>query len=173
MTLWRRGVGVEGTLHLTSHHLIFNYIPTPPSDQSQAKNTKPKELWITYPMISMCTYRPAPPASHLQSSIRLRGRDFTFVAFHFVEESKARDVYETIRNLTCRLGRLEKLYAFSYQAQGPEKELNGWNIYDPMREWRRMGVGSKVENEGWRISKINIDYEVCPDRLHMGCRKLT
>jgi len=144
---------------LTSHHLIFSYIPHT-TGQVPSDKPKPRELWITYPMISFCTYRPTPPASHVQPSIRLRCRDFTFVAFHFTAEPKARDVYETIRNLTCRLGRLEKLYAFSYQAQGPEKEVNGWTIYDPLKELRRMGVGSQPGGQTWRISEINQDYQV-------------
>lgn len=116
-------------------------------------------------MISFCTYRPAPSASRQQPSIRIRCRDFTFAAFHFLAEAKARDVYETVRNLTCRLGRLDKLYAFSYQPQGPERQVNGWKVYDPIREWRRMGVGSQGSSNGWRISTINNDYTV-PRPLH-------
>lgn len=111
-------------------------------------------------MIAFCTYRPAHPGSHQQPSIRLRCRDFTYVAFNFPNDQKARDVYDTIKNLTCRLGRLEKLYAFNYQPQKPEKNVNGWTLYDPMTEWRRMGVGSKNTSKGWRISTINNNYEV-------------
>ena len=177
MTLWRRGVRFEGTLHLTQHHLIFSYLPPPDALQKQSHPTtsRPREVWMTYPMISFCTYRPTTVASHAQPSIRLRCRDFTFVAFHFLQESRARDAYETIRNLTCRLGKLERLYAFSYMKQGPEKAVNGWTVYNPMEEWRRLGVGvgsngkepdggNKVEGKGgrraWRVSKINCDYQV-------------
>ncbi|KAB8343274.1 hypothetical protein FH972_022862 [Carpinus fangiana] len=124
VTLWRRGVRFEGTLHLTQHHIIFSYVPPSTKNQKlEQAPPKPKELWITYPMVSFCTYRPTPVASRQQPSLRIRCRDFTFAAFHFLSEQKARDVYETIRNLTCRLGRLEKLYAFSFQPQGPEKQL--------------------------------------------------
>ncbi len=161
--MWRQGVRVEGTLHLTSHHLIFSY-PPPPADEASAAKPRPRELWITYPMIAFCTYRPAPPASHQAPSIRLRCRDFTFVAFHFLSESKARDVYDSIRSLTCKLGRMEKLYAFSYKPQGPEREVNGWEIYDAKRELKRLGVSSKDVDKGWRISEINVDYQVCSRR---------
>jgi len=115
-------------------------------------------------MISFCTYRPSPSASHIQPSIRLRCRDFTFVAFHFTAEPKARDVYETIRNLTCKLGRLEKLYAFSYQAQGPEKDINGWTVYDPVKELQRQGVCAQGGGHAWRITEINQDYQVSQTR---------
>lgn len=170
MTLWRRGARYEGTLHLTSHHLIFSYVPQATGQALSAK-PKPRELWITYPMISFCTYRPTPPASHVQPSIRLRCRDFMFVAFHFTTEPKARDVYDTIRNLTCKLGRLEKLYAFSYQAQGPEKDVNGWSVYDPMKEYRRQGVGVRPGCQAWRVTEINHDYQVCSRWPALGAQK--
>lgn len=99
------------------------------------------------------------PGSALLSSIRLRCRDFTFVTFQFRDEQEARDVYESIRTLTCRLGRIEKLYAFTYQPQQPEKDVNGWILYDAEKEWERLGVG-KNGGTGWRISKINVDHKV-------------
>lgn len=121
-------------------------------------------------MIAFCTYRPAPPASHQAPSIRLRCRDFTFVAFHFLSEGKARDVYDSIRSLTCKLGRVEKLYAFSYKPQGPEREVNGWDIYDAKRELKRLGVSAKDVDKGWRISEINADYQVyIPHGLRRRC----
>ena len=164
--LLRRGQSVGGNLHLTPHHLIFCHNPDPTTEtvedsmSEKAHKARPKELWITYPIIHICTLRPSPPASHLPSSIRLRCRDFTFVCFCFSDEKKARDVYESIKAWTCRLGKIEKLYAFSYQPQKPEKDVNGWKIYDAKREWKRMGVSDKGVDRGWRISSINTDYSV-------------
>lgn len=162
MTLARRGEQVVGNLHLTPHHLIFSHIP-PASDtgpaQAQGTPIRPRELWITYPIISLCTLRPTPAASRQPSSIRLRCRDFTFVCFYFVTENKAREVYDTIKQWTCRVGRVDKLYAFVYQPPLPEREFNGWDLFDPKKEWARQGVD--VEGNGWRISQINIDYGVC------------
>eukprot|EP00127_Corallochytrium_limacisporum_P006285 Clim_evm29s224 gene=Clim_evmTU29s224 len=34
----------------------------------------------------------------------------------------------------------------------------GWRIYDPEKEYRRMGL----PNDSWRLSKINNIYEICP-----------
>lgn len=152
---WRQGKRFEGTLHLTAHHLIFSYAP-PSTSESTAKG-KHRELWITYPMIAFCTYRPAPPASHQAPSIRLRCRDFVFVAFNFLTEKEARAVYDSIKSLTCKLGRIEKLYAFSYIPQPPEKELNGWNIYEAKKEFARQGISA---DKGWRITRINANYQV-------------
>lgn len=166
--LARRGEQTTGTLHLTPHHIIFQYNPPtalPASSQGdtdkRAPAARPRELWIGYPIIQFCTFRPSPTASRQPSSIRLRGRDFSFVCFYITDERKARDVYDSIKSWTCKIGRLDKLYAFSYTpAYPPEQEVSaknggGWSVYDPMREWRRQGVES---NRNWRVSKINKDY---------------
>ncbi|KAI9846923.1 MAG: hypothetical protein M1838_001109 [Thelocarpon superellum] len=164
----RRGVPLSGTLHLTPHHLIFSHPPTPPNEPPAPSGpdtptkARPKELWITYPMVSHCAFRPTSPASGLASSIRLRCRDFTFVTFHFSEDQAAKDVYESIKSLTCKLGRIEKLYAFTYQPQRPEKDVNSWEVYDARREWKRMGVSDKGVDIGWRITTINKDYKFSP-----------
>lgn len=155
--LVRRGEQVDGSLHLTPHHLIFCHTPLPTLD---IPNPKQRELWITYPIIQTCTLRPNPPASHLPSSIRLRCRDFTFVCFCFLDERKARDVYDSIRAWTCKIGRIEKLYAFAYQPQKPEKLVDGWEVYNARDEWRRLGISEKGTDKGWRVSTINTDYSV-------------
>lgn len=159
MTLARRGQQVEGTLHLTPHHLIFSHIP-PVSSEDKAKSApiRPKELWITYPIIAFCTLRPAPAASRQPSSIRLRCRDFTFSCFYFADEHRAREVFDSIKQWTCRSGRIDKLYAFTYQPLPPEREFNGWELYNPRKEWARQGIGK--EGQAWRISEINTDYGV-------------
>lgn len=162
MTLARRGEQVVGALHLTPHHIIFSHVPptpTPTNAQTQNLPTRPKELWITYPIISFCTYRPTPAASRQPSSIRLRCRDFAFVCFYFASETKARDVYESIKAWTCKVGRIDKLYAFAYQPPPPEREHNGWELYNPRKEWARQGVDQ--DGHGWRLSQINADYGVC------------
>ncbi|KAI9672827.1 MAG: hypothetical protein M1831_000263 [Alyxoria varia] len=163
VTLWQRGIKFEGALHLTQHHFIFSHINQDTATSDPTKPApKPREIWITYPMISFCTYRPSHPPSRPQPSIRLRCRDFTFISFQFVAENKARDAFETIRNLTCRLGRIEKVYAFSYEAPGPERKINGWTVYNPVAEFRRQGLGEKGKTKAWRISKINAEYNFAP-----------
>lgn len=102
-----------------------------------------------------------PPTSRKPPSIRLRCRDFTFVAFQFTDEALARDVYDTIKALTCGVGRPDKLYAYIYEPPPAEKKVNGWEVYDARKEFRRMGVGPKAPDRGWRLSDINHDYVVC------------
>uniref|UniRef100_A0A8C2GDY5 phosphatidylinositol-3,5-bisphosphate 3-phosphatase n=2 Tax=Cyprinus carpio TaxID=7962 RepID=A0A8C2GDY5_CYPCA len=49
---------------------------------------------------------------------------------------------------------LSPLFAFQYKDQFPQ---DGWKVYDPVAEYKRMGL----PNESWTISKINSNYEVC------------
>lgn len=113
-------------------------------------------------MIAFCTFRPTATGSALASSIRLRCRDFRFVTLNFVDDKQARDVFESIRGATCKLGSIEKLYAFSYTSQPAEKMTSGWDIYDARAEWKRQGISEKGADRGWRISKINSDYSFSP-----------
>ena len=45
-------------------------------------------------------------------------------------------------------------------------ESDGWTIYEPVREFMRMGVLSNAapgkRRQAWRISTANRDYELCP-----------
>ncbi|KAF2428766.1 phosphatases II [Tothia fuscella] len=161
VTCWREGKKVEGSLHLTAHHIIFRY-PLPPSESKPESKPRFGESWLTYPMISYCTYRPTPPASPHPPSIRLRCRDFTFVSFHFLTDAEARSVYDSVKALTCKLGRLDKLYAFSYIPHGPEKLIDGWRLYDPRKEFARQGISEKSGDKGWRFTTINSDYSYSP-----------
>jgi myotubularin-related protein 6/7/8 len=152
---WRKGQSVKGVLHLTQYHLIFRY-PKPKTTDSFG------ESWIAYPLINFCTYRPSPPASPHPPAIRLRCRDFNYLAFHFNNDSDARAVFENIKILTCRIGTIERLYAFNYQSTAKEKEINGWALYDPKKEFARMGITNGDQSrQAWRISTVNSSYQYC------------
>ncbi|CAD0110725.1 unnamed protein product [Aureobasidium uvarum] len=162
VTLHKKNVQVIGTLHISTHHLIFEHRPDASANsQAPAKSQgRVKEMWITYPMIASCVYRPMPAVLRQDHAIRIRCRDFTFVAFHFSQETQARSVYDSIKALTCGLGSFSKLYAFTYDPPPTEKNINGWQIYDARKEFKRMGISPKGADRGWRLTDINRDYEV-------------
>jgi myotubularin-related protein 6/7/8 len=157
----RKGDQVSGTLHLMPHHLVFSFLPEQKPDADPSTKLRQKEVWVTYPMISYCSLRPSPPAAPIKPLIRVRCRDFTFFALEFRNDKEARDIYDTVRSLSCKLGRLDKLQAFSYQPKPPEGQYNGWQIYDARREWKRLGISPKDTDKGWRISEINVEYKAC------------
>ncbi|KAI6779560.1 myotubularin-related protein 6/7/8 [Emericellopsis cladophorae] len=149
-----------GKLRLTDFHLVF-CAPVPNSTTDPSEKPRTREKWIPFPMISNCVYRPVPPGSRQPPTIRLRCRDFTFIAFNFTNPDSARDTYEFIRTRTCKLGTVEKLYAFSHKPLKNEKAVDGWNFYDPKAEFRRQGISEKLPDKGWRVTNINHDYSFC------------
>ncbi|KAH8169564.1 myotubularin-like phosphatase domain-containing protein [Sarocladium implicatum] len=159
------GQTTQGTLRLTDYHLVFcapvdQSTLTKPRDPS-APPPKVREKWITYPMLNYCALRPMPPGSRQAPSLRLRCRDFTFITFNFAENDVAREVFDFIKSRTCKLGTVEKLYAFSHRPLKNEKEVNGWHLYDPKAEFRRQGISQKLSDKGWRLTNINADYSFC------------
>ncbi|KAH8686715.1 protein-tyrosine phosphatase-like protein [Ilyonectria robusta] len=161
------GQTTNGTIRLTDYHLVFSapidQSGTPAASQPNPPGGPPKvrERWITFPMICYCTFRPVPPGSRQAPSIRLRCRDFTFVTFNFADGDAARDTFDFIRARTCKLGTVEKLYAFSHKPLKHERAVNGWAVYDPRAEFRRQGISEKLPDRGWRITHINKDYTFC------------
>jgi myotubularin-related protein 6/7/8 len=51
------------------------------------------------------------------------------------------------------------LYAYFYDPGKAEKKINSWGLYQPAKEFARMGVGTTTHE--WRITHINKDYSVC------------
>lgn len=84
------------------------------------------------------------------------------MAFNFADVKQARDAFDFIRSRTCRLAGIDKLYAFKYEPQPPEKAVKGWDFYDAKAEFRRQGISEKSADRGWRISAINNDYTFSP-----------
>ncbi|KAH0597097.1 hypothetical protein MHUMG1_05407 [Metarhizium humberi] len=156
------GQTTTGILRLTDYHMVF----CAPIDQhagpaDPATPPKMRERWLTYPILSYCSLRPTPPTSRQSPSIRIRCRDFTFVTFNFVDNDVAREAFDFIKSRTCKLGTVEKLYAFSHRPLKNEKEMNGWEFYDPKAEFRRQGISEKLPDKGWRVTTINKDYTFC------------
>ncbi|KAG6180057.1 hypothetical protein E4U36_005148 [Claviceps purpurea] len=158
------GQTTNGILRLTDFHMVFCApIQPPPGSTSADSSTSPKmrERWLTFPILSYCSFRPTPPSSRQAPSIRIRCRDFTFVTFNFADNEVAREVFDFVKTRTCKLGTVEKLYAFSHKPLKHEKEMDGWAFYDPKAEFRRQGISEKLPDKGWRVTNINQDYSFC------------
>ncbi|CAO3704043.1 unnamed protein product [Rhizopus stolonifer] len=88
----------------------------------------------------------------------IRCRDFMTLTFGLLKEGETQEVFETIQKLAC-VSSVEQLYAYSYQPQVPFSTSGGWNTYDPLKEYERMGIGS---SDKWRFTIINRDYKYSP-----------
>ncbi|XP_068628690.1 myotubularin-related protein 2 [Battus philenor] len=73
---------------------------------------------------------------------------------HKQENHSRRGIFEKLQQLAFPLSHRLPLFAFSYSENFPE---DGWHVYEPIAELRRMGVN----NDMWRITRINDKYEIC------------
>ncbi|KAJ1673078.1 phosphatidylinositol-3-phosphatase ymr1, partial [Spiromyces aspiralis] len=98
--------------------------------------------------------------------INIQCHDFLMISLVCPTVAETCDVFLTIQNLIC-VDSVERLYAFHYRplelATGAAS--NGWDIYDPEKEFRRMGVGSAAGNDlgaNWRFTDLNCNYQLSP-----------
>lgn len=73
---------------------------------------------------------------------------------HKQENHSRRDIFEKLQQYAFPISHKLKLFSFDYNEKFSE---NGWNVYEPIAELKRMGVN----NDMWKITKINEHYEIC------------
>ncbi|RCK63649.1 Phosphoinositide 3-phosphatase [Candida viswanathii] len=192
----RRGYHIPGTLYLSSFHLVFSFNPNPNAAASAA-TTRPKEIWICYPMIEKISKARGsswisnvnnttnrtnslngsvledPPKITVEgfdhysaSHIRLHCKDFTYYSFDFMNDLICTEMFTKLSSLIT-LSKTEndikQLYAYEYRPNMLEQELEpkGWDIYDPIDEFTRLGL-IRNEDPYWRVTDINSDYKFSP-----------
>lgn len=119
---------------------------------------------IPLPLLYSVTRSP-PDFTGTLHPILLRTRDFNVYELTFSAPEEADGVWESLKGLCSGVGAggLPGLYAFFYGGQHDDKKGKGkagWGIYEPEREFKRMGLGTR--SKAWRSSAINSDYEVRP-----------
>lgn len=177
VVLHKRGQRIHGSVHLTTHHLIFTV--------SHPKPRELRELWLCYPMISSVNCSKGSALLRLLrllqdeddrrddlsnstivqslpklldssgqelnifkvSTLKLNCKDFQFLSLDFAREKDCMDVFQSIMKLTC-LNEISQLYAYIYQPTPFEHELNSWYIYDAVREFQRQGLNFNNETQG-------------------------
>ncbi|XP_050507040.1 myotubularin-related protein 2 [Diabrotica virgifera virgifera] len=73
---------------------------------------------------------------------------------HKQENHSRRNVFEKLQMYAFPLSHKLNLFAFEYSETLSD---NGWTVYEPIAELKRMGVN----NDMWKISKINENYDIC------------
>uniref|UniRef100_A0A0A9Y770 phosphatidylinositol-3,5-bisphosphate 3-phosphatase n=3 Tax=Lygus hesperus TaxID=30085 RepID=A0A0A9Y770_LYGHE len=73
---------------------------------------------------------------------------------HKQENRSRRTVFEKLITYAFPLSNKKNLFAFDYKENVNE---NGWNVYEPIAEFRRMGI----PNDMWKITKCNESYTIC------------
>ncbi|CUM67543.1 uncharacterized protein PRCAT00005243001 [Priceomyces carsonii] len=99
------------------------------------------------------------------SHIRIQCKDFTYYSFDFINDLICCEVFLTLSALITTpktTNDITAFYAYQYEPNMLEERLpsNGWDIYDPVEEYKRQELISDSSN--WRISTVNDDYKFCP-----------
>ncbi|KAJ3160893.1 hypothetical protein HDU86_008255 [Geranomyces michiganensis] len=134
-----------GTLHILAHHLLFC---------GEGTDT---EIWISYATVQSVD-RKVPSAQGLHS-IYVTCRNFQFVRLHIASERDATEVFASLQRL-INITSIEQTYAFSYQPTKPYPADAKWRMFDPAKEFARLGVNTLTDQ--WRFTTVNENYEFSP-----------
>lgn len=177
----RRGYCLKGTLVLSTHHLVFKFDQREiwicyPMIENINKKRGSSLLYHKNNQLIASTYNPNdnslaktfPNSSYdhyLGSHIRIQCKDFTFYSFDFTNDLICCDVFQKLSMLITlpkALNDITSFYAYNYSPNSLEMQLpeKGWDIYDPIKEYTRLGLISATETY-WRLTTLNQDYKLC------------
>ncbi|OUM65413.1 hypothetical protein PIROE2DRAFT_41713, partial [Piromyces sp. E2] len=134
----------KGTLYLMTHHLLFN-----------SDNSNEQELWIAYSTIQSVDLKTYINNEDAEYELHISCKNFLYIQFTIFSEKIAYDVFESLKKL-INITSVESHYAFFYKPIKDFTSTNGWSLYDPIKEYKRLGVG-EPGNE-WRITAVNKNY---------------
>ncbi|KAK6168446.1 hypothetical protein SNE40_020977 [Patella caerulea] len=130
-----------GILYLTTTHLIF------------VEKTGKRETWLLYMHMASVEKMAITTAG---SPLQIHCKNFMGLTFVIPRERDCHDVYITLSELS-KPENIEDLYAFHYTAPGTILKSYGWNNFDLLSEYLRMGA----PNDNWVLSELNTKYELC------------
>ncbi|RWS02746.1 myotubularin-related protein 2-like protein, partial [Dinothrombium tinctorium] len=137
---------ISGVLYVTNYKLYFRSNETDPPSVIE---------------VPLCTVNRIEKVGGATSKgensygIELICKDIRNLRFaHKQENHSRRDVFEKLTQYAFPLSNKLPLFAFEYQEK---YGINGWNVYEPIAEYKRMGLPT----ESWKITKINEKYEIC------------
>ncbi|GAA5828710.1 hypothetical protein JCM11251_005846 [Rhodosporidiobolus azoricus] len=168
----------DGSLHLTTHHLIFEQGSSTTTDMASRKGPlieaqvdekdqggvgAESEIWIPLPLLHSVTRTPSTLTGETTPLI-IRTRDYTTYFLHFTAPTDVDSVWDSLKGLcgSFSTGGLENRYAF-FCNHGEDKKGKGragWQIYDAEEEFARMGLGTR--SKAWRFTTVNADFQFCP-----------
>lgn len=187
--LCRKGYCIKGTLILCPYHLVFSFIHQTEGGATGNKEiwicypiikkiSKGRgSTWIAEKSSNggnseelqkmLSAGGPEEDFDHYSAShIRIECGDFTYYSFNFTTDGACSEFFCKLSNLITipkNKNDISAFYAFEYRPNMLEEELtqDGWNLYDPIAEYRRQGL---ITDTGrfWRISDVNKDYRFCP-----------
>ena len=139
---------VPGALSLTNYRLVFRNFD---SD---------KVIQIEVPLCTINRIEKIGGATSKGENsygIELFCKDFRNVRFaHKQENHSRRELFNKLCQYAFPVSNKLPLFAFIYKTAGATFPFNGWSVYEPIAEYKRLGLPS----ESWKI-KHNENYSLC------------
>lgn len=152
--------GAEEKLSLTQHHLVLNKLRIPYTLVHSAVLTRPSRIRRKRGE-EMVEVQPTAVLNQkelqqwaIEGSIRIRCHNFTQLTVKSSQIDHLYEIFCTVKRQSC-VSSLDKLYAFSVPHNEPTR------VYDPEREFARMGVGKPGLGDFWRHSEVNLGFKLC------------
>lgn len=146
---------INGKLYITNFRLHFKS-----NELHQISSDQPCFIIIDLPLglinrIEKIGHQSSKHVNFYGLSISCKnGRRLRFA--HTNDKNSRREIYEILQTYAFPLNHRLEYFAFVYKLNC--NDINGWNVYDPKKEYERMGV---LQSSDWRISTINKDFRFC------------
>lgn len=137
----------HGILYITSYRMYFQPI------EEYSKDFKHLE-------VPLCTILKIKQVQKCQKSylIKITCKDVRKLSFEIENSSKTKLFQEKLTFNAFPTSFGTKTFAFSYSEVF---ENDGWNVYNPVAEFERMGIKIGDQNVKWRITYANRKYKLC------------
>jgi len=181
---------VRGCFFLTDYRLIFmpyDHHHAVPEDDDAADADKEDAQFIELPLGTLSRVE-QPPKKELEALssflLSFHSKDILRVLHVGFDAPKA--WVDLLAKMVSALAfprdkDQTKLFAFTHRAKRGNKEAaqslpperDGWNLFDPLREYARLGLvtdsGKEVPGRHFRLSYFNLSYEACPSYPRVLC----
>lgn len=142
-----------GALTITNYRLYFRSLPLRDHEPPPVILDVPLGVIARVEKIGGATSR-----GENSYGIEIFCKDMRNLRFaHKQQNHSRRTVFEKLQSYAFPLSYSGRLFAFAHAVNSTQAGENGWAVYEPLAELRRLGV----PNDMWRATKINENYAVC------------
>ena len=143
---------IRGTLNITNYRLYFF-----------SHHTKERPLVLDLPLGFVSRVEKVSGSRNLGDTYGLEVvcKDIRTLRFVLTEPEEGghprRQIFEALVTNAFPLSYASQLFTFKFKEQCGSAGNDGWKVYDPTKELKRMGL----PNKKWLISDVNKEYQLC------------
>eukprot|EP00742_Colponemidia_sp_Colp-10_P006387 GILJ01006845.1.p1 GENE.GILJ01006845.1~~GILJ01006845.1.p1 ORF type:complete len:991 (-),score=153.71 GILJ01006845.1:214-3186(-) len=151
------GLSVPGTMIMTNYKVVFK-----PSDSRLIIDRYTAPDFFYLPLSAIARVEKGGSQRNLALFVvELHSKDNRLLKFGFNPNDHAqKKVIDVLTNYVFPF-KIEYVFAF-YHTQAVSPSMDGWNLYDAVTEFERLGVSADSRNNGlFRVTRLNQTYQLC------------